>query len=443
MSDAVGRAILLQVVLIFVNAIFACAEIAFISINEARLEKRVQQGEKNAIRLKKMISQPSRFLSVIQTGITLAGFMGSAFASNNFSDGIVEFLMEKQVNLPEDTLYALTVIVITLIIAYFTLVFGELVPKRLAMKQPEKIALAIVTPIYWISKLFSPIVWCLTRSTNLILRLLRINPNEADDPMSREDFWLLIDKGNEEGVIGNQEKKILQKVFAFDDLTVGEFATRRPAMVWLRMQDDLKTWEKTLIRDRHTVYPVCEETPNQVVGLLDARSFFKLREWTKEEMLKKAVKPPFFVLENSKADTLFQQMRQNRRYFAVVLDEYGATAGIVTMKDLIDQLIGKIYPEDMENWETKIQPIAENRWQIGGMVRLEEVEETLQITLPTENYRIFSGYVLGLYGSVPEDGSQFEMETDTLKIQVKSMKEHKVEWAEVERKESIKAPLEK
>ncbi|MEG1968470.1 MAG: CNNM domain-containing protein, partial [Clostridia bacterium] len=216
MNDPIIWQILLQILLIALNAVFACAEIAVISMNDNKLAQMAAQGDKRAVRLARLTSQPARFLATIQVAITLSGFMGSAFAADNFSDKLVQWLLSLGVTVPVATLDTAAVIVITLILSYFTLVFGELVPKRIAMKKAEALALGMSGLITAISKLFAPLVWLLTASTNGILRLFGIDPNAEDEEVSEEEIRMMVDVGNQKGVIDPVEREMIQNVFEFD-----------------------------------------------------------------------------------------------------------------------------------------------------------------------------------------------------------------------------------
>ncbi len=418
--------ILLQLCLILLNAIFACAEIAVISVSDTKLERMAQDGNKKAARLSKLKGQPARFLATIQVAITLSGFLGSAFAADNFSDYLVSWLVSLGVPIAAETLNTVSVVVITLILSFLTLVFGELVPKRLAMKNPEKLALGMATPIAGISRVFAPLVWVLTVSTNLILRLLGIDPNAEEEDVSEEEIRLLVEKGGQTGAIDSEEQAFIQNVFEFDDLAVSDFATHRTDVSLLWTDETMEQWEQTINDSRHTFYPVCEETVDNVVGVLDARDFFRLKDDGDEAVRRAAIKTSFFVPETIKADVLFRRMKQTHNSFAVVLDEYGGMTGIVTLYDLIEQLVGDIAAEAPTE-EPDIVAQDSRTWKIRGVARLSEVEKTLGLSLPTEEYDTFGGYVFGLYGSVPEDGSVFELTTDELQIKALQVKEHKLE----------------
>ncbi|MEG2929525.1 MAG: hemolysin family protein [Oscillospiraceae bacterium] len=429
MNDPILWQIILQVLLISLNAVFACAEIAVISMNDNKLAQMAAAGDKRAVRLARLTSQPARFLATIQVAITLSGFLGSAFAADNFSDKLVQWLLSFGVTVPVATLDTAAVIVITLILSYFTLVFGELVPKRIAMKNAEALALGMSGLITAISKLFAPLVWLLTASTNGILRLCGIDPNAEDEAVSEEEIRMMVDVGNQKGVIDTVEREMIQNVFEFGDLTVGEFATHRTDIALLWMDETAEEWEKTIHESRHTLYPICDNSVDDVIGILNIKDYFRLTDKAQETVLREAVKPPYFVPESVCADVLFAQMKNSHNYFSVVLDEYGGMAGIVTMNDLLEQLVGDLDDIETADASSNLEQIDEQTWRIWGGVALDAVAQTLHIPLPTEDYETFGGWVLGQYGFIPEDGTAFELDMGTFHINVTKMKEHRIEQA--------------
>ena len=434
--DILGK-LLLQVILIALNAFFACAEIAMLSVNDARIAQLTAQGDKRAVRLSKLTKQPATFLATIQVAITFSGFFGSAFAANNFASMLTDTLISWGVPATaRGAINTVSVIIITLILSYLTLVFGELVPKRLAMKKAESIALGISAIILFIARLFSPIVWLLTKSTNLVLRMCRVDPDSNEEDMSEDDIKLMVDEGTRQGVIDSEEKEIIHNLFEFDDKPVGEFATHRMDLTVLWLEDTAEEWDRIITDTRHSVYPVCGETIDDVIGVLSVKDYYRIKDKTKENIISEAIKPAFFVPESVYADVLFRQMKEARNHFAVVLDEYGGVAGIVTMNDLLAQIVGN-FSDDEEDGEEELPPVTDNgdgSYTVQGTAELREVSEALGTALPTEEYDTFGGYVFGLYGSVPTDGSSFEVETDDLTIQVKSVVSHRVTSALVRKK---------
>lgn len=419
--------ILLQIILIALNAVFACAEIAVISINENKLEYLSEEGNKKAKRLMSLTKQPAKFLATIQVGITLAGFLGSAFAADNFSDILVSLFVSLGSKIPPEVLDTISVVIITLVLSYFTLIFGELVPKRIAMRKAEAIGLGMSGLIYGISKLFAPIVWFLTVSVNGVLRLIGIDPDANEEEVTEEEIRMMVDAGSENGVIDVEEKEFIHNVFEFDDITADEVMTHRTelSLLWLCETDE--EWEKTIKETRHTVYPVCDTSPDSIVGTLNIKDYFSLKNKSRENVLKKAVKPAQYVPETVRADVLFRNMKKSRNHFALVLDEYGGVGGIVTINDLLEQLVGDIDDDlSISDKNSYIEAIDKNTWSVNGAASLEEVAEKLGVALPVDEYETFSGMVFGILGSIPEDGSTPELEEYGLVIKVTEIKDHKV-----------------
>lgn len=433
MEDSLGLMLLLQVVLIALNAIFACAEIAVISFNDNKLSRMAQQGDKRAQRLVRLTDQPARFLATIQVAITLAGFLGSAFAADNFSDTIVQWMVGLGVNIPLKVLDTIAVVIVTLILSYFTLVFGELVPKRLAMRKSEELALAMSSLVDGLSKVFAPIVWLLTASTNAMLRLLRIDPNEEDDEVGEEEIRMMVDEGSERGVIDKQEQEFIHNVFEFDNLTAGELCTHRTALVILWMEDTMEEWAKTIHDSRHTYFPVCGDTADDVRGILNAKDYFRLDDKSRENVLANAVQPAYFVPETVGADVLFRNMKSSRSNLAVVLDEYGGMLGLATMNDLLEELVGELDYEAAPKAVRDIEQIGEDSWRILGSTPLEEVTDTLKIKLPHEDFDTFNGLVLSALTTVPEDGATCDVKVAGLLVNVTRFHDHRVVEAIVRR----------
>ncbi len=426
--------IILQIVLIALNAVFACAEIAVLSINETKLERMAEQGDKRAKRLFKLTREPAKFLATIQVAITLSGFLGSAFAADNFSEPLVDWVLGLGVQIPRATLDTVAVVIITLILSYFTLVFGELVPKRVAMKKAEQLGLGISGLISGISFVFKPIVWFLSASTDATLRLMGIDPNEADEQVSEEEIRMMVDAGSEKGAIDEHEKEFIQNVFEFDDLTAEEIAVHRTEIIILWLEDSMEEWAKTIHGSRHTLYPVCEGSPDNVVGILNAKDYFRLEDKSRESVMTAAVKPVFFVPETIKADVLFRNMKKTRNTMAVVLDEYGGVVGIITLNDLIEQLVGDLGEESAEEEaaEPHIEQLSEDTWAIIGNVELPDIEDAMDVHIGLEDVDTFTGLVFRELDMIPGDGEQnIQLDFGGLHILVKRIEEHQIAYAEV------------
>lgn len=433
--------IILQVILIALNAVFASAEIAVLSINETKLERMAAQGDKRAKRLFNLTREPAKFLSTIQIAITLSGFLGSAFAADNFSGPLVDWLVRIGVPISREVLDTLAVILITLILSYFTLVFGELVPKRVAMKKAESLGLGISGLISGISVVFKPIVWLLSISTDAVLRLMGIDPNEEDDQVSEEEIRMLADAGSEKGAIGKKENELIQNVFEFNDLTAGTIATHRTEVTLLWTEDGPDVWAKTIHESRHTLYPVCEDSADNVVGILNAKDYFRLQERT-AEAVKALVKPAYFVPETIKADVLFLNMKKTRNTMAVVLDEYGGMVGIVTLTDLIEELVGDLGEDTPEEAaaEPHIEQIGADTWRIVGNVELYDIEQALEVDIGLEEVDTFTGLMFNELGMVPQDGEQdIELTFKGLRIHITRIEDHQISAAVIQKQGSAEA----
>ncbi|MDR3301111.1 MAG: hemolysin family protein [Spirochaetaceae bacterium] len=333
--------ILLQLILICINAFFSAAEIVFISFNAAKAEKKAEAGDKRAIRLLKLKDEPEKFLATIQVGITIAGFLASAFAANDFAGRLVAFFMSFNTGISASVLMRIAVIIITLILSLFTIVLGELVPKRIAMKKADQLAYLVSSLISGISHFCAPLIWFLSISTNLILRLFRIDPKSDENEITEEDIRLMVDAGSAQGAIETSEKEIINNVFEFDDKSAGDLMTHRlnTAILWLKDTDE--DWEKIIVEKRRSHYPVCGETSDDIHGVLSTRDFLLLDKHDRETVLFWAMHAAEFVPESLKADILFKKMKQSRNHFALVLDEYGGFSGVITMNDVLAAIVGE------------------------------------------------------------------------------------------------------
>ena len=426
--------LLLQGILIFLNAMFSCAETAVLSMNEAKLTKLEENGSRRVKKLRKLTEQQPKFLSAIQVVITLSGFLGSAFAADHFAGYLIDWASGFGLPVEQDVLQVAAVVVITMILSYFMLLFGVFVPRRLAAKRGESMALSLAPMVCGFAKLFTPVVWFLTVSTNLVLRMMGIDPNEEDEEVSEEGIRLLVDEGGQKGVIDEQEQEIIQNVFEFNDITVGEFATHRTDIHPLWLEDDDAEWEAIIHDTRHSMYPVCGDSIDEVVGILSVKDYFRLKGAPREQIIE-SLRPAYYVPEGLHADVLMKQMKNTKNHFAVVLDEYGGLRGIVTMNDLLEQLVGDLTdnndetePEepDIVKLDTPDDEDCEGMWVIRGVAPLGEVADELNVELPTEKYDTMGGYVFSNYGVVPEDGTEFDIELEPLHIHVTEIKDHRI-----------------
>ena len=433
MSTSIYILLLVQLILIALNAIFASAEIAVLSMNETKLERMAEQGDSRAKRLVRLTQEPARFLATIQVAITLSGFLGSAFAADNFSEPLVDWVAGMGVDIPRSTLDTVAVILITLILSYFTLVFGELVPKRIAMKKSDELAMGVSGLVTGISIFFKPIVSFLSISTNTVLKIFGIDPNETEDRVSEEEIRMLVDAGSEKGTIDHQEKEFIQNVFEFNDVMAGTIATHRTDVTILWMSDDVKEWDETIHNTRHTLYPVCGDSIDRVIGILNAKDYFRLKEKNKDTVIDSAISAPYFVMETTKADVLFKNMKQSKQSMAIVLDEYGGMVGIVTLIDLLEEIVGDLNDIEPVSPEETVVRISDNKWEVKGNIRLSDIEDATGVTFAAEDCDTFTGFLFQKFSMVPKDGAaKIELEIENMHIIIDKIKEHQVEHAIIE-----------
>lgn len=428
MDGHIGWQLFLQLILISLNAVFACAEIAVITINDARLEKLATGGDLRAIRLKKLTDQPARFLATIQVAITLSGFLGSAFAADNFAERITVWVGGMNTGLSASLIHTLALVVVTLVLSYLTLVLGELVPKRVAMRHAEKVALTLSGVVSFIARLFKPIVWLLTASTNGMLRLFGIDPNEEDDAVTEEEIRMMVDVGSEKGTIDPEEKTFIQNVFEFDDTTAGEIATHRTEVAMLYMDDTPEEWDAEIRETRHTLFPVCGETADDIIGVLDSRDYFRLTDISRESVMK-IVREPYFVPSTVKADVLFRNMKAGNRRFAIVLDEFGGMEGVITINDLVEELVG-----ELESEAGDVEQLSDGKWRAVGSASLDEITAATGVEFPDDEYDTLGGLIFSQLDTIPEDGARFEVAIGDLSIQVTDVRDHRVMSADIERR---------
>ncbi len=431
------RAVLLLVVLIFLNATFAAAEIAVLSVNGTKLQSLADDGSKKAKKLCKLTAQPSKFLATIQVAITLAGFLQSAFAADTFAEPIVNAIIESGSTVDRDLLSTVIIVLITLVLAFFNLVFGELVPKRVAMKRAEKMALGMSGMLYGVSIIFAPLVWLLTVSTNCVLRIMGINPNEPDETVTEDEIKLMLSEGQKQGVIQEEENEMILNIFEFNDITLDEVCNHRRNIIALDLEDDDETWERTIIDNPHSFYPIYDGREDNIIQILDSRYYFRLSDKSRENVLANAVKEPFFVPETMKANALFRVMKETGEYFAVVIDEYGGFLGVVSLRDLIETLVGDL--KDKEDMAAADPELLEQRddgvWTVGGGAAITDVAEALHIELPDEDCTTFGGYICSIINRLPDDGETFACETEDLEIEVKEVKDRTILLTNVKVKE--------
>ena len=416
--------IIILVILIGINAFFASSEIAFISLNDAKIEKQAKDGDKKAKSIQNMLKDPSKFLATIQIGVTLAGFLSSAFAADTFAEVLSPKLYNLMPFIQEQTWRAISIILITLILSYFTLVFGELVPKRLAMKYTEKIAFSSVGIIKAISVIASPFVKLLTLSTNAVSKIFKITENE-EEVVTEEEIRMMIDVGEEKGVIGVAAKEMLNNVFEFNDKIVSEIMIPRTEVFALDKELTIKEVIDILSEDtRYSRVPVYEETIDNIVGIVYIKDIL-LSKKDENRKIKELMKKAYYVPETITVDKLFEEMRKNKKQISIVIEEHGGTSGIVTMEDILEEIVGEIYDE-YDTSENKVVELDSNTYLIDGSLAIYDLEKIFDIEIPEGDYDTISGYLIDLLGRIPKPKENIIIETEQLDFKVEKVKNKKI-----------------
>ncbi len=411
------RQLLIQILLIALNAFFAATEIAVISLNSQKMKALADDGDKKAEKITKILDDPTKFLSTIQVGITLAGFLGSAFAADSFGDMLSEALIT-QFNIATDyaaIIQTVSVILVTLILSYFTLVFGELVPKRMAMKNKEKVAKSFCGVVSAMTTILKPVIWFLSVSTNGMLRLFGIDPNEKEEAVSEEDIVTMLDAGADEGGLDEDDVEYIKNVFKLDNLTAADVMTQRSSIV--AIPDDIT--EKELIKiikeEGYSRIPVYTENLDKIVGILYAREYL-LNHTNPKYKLQNAMFTPKYVPETMHLDALLKEMQDTHNHIAIVVNEYGVTSGVVSMEDIIEELVGEIWDELDEAIEP-IKEISEDKFRVLSTVSLDEFFTFFEIDSDEEiDSTTVNGWVGEKAESIPEVGFTFDYANLTVTV---------------------------
>ena len=411
------KQILLQIILIALNAFFAATEIAVISLNEKKVRALAEDGNKKAVKMLKIIEEPTQFLSTIQIGITLAGFLGSAFAADNFAE-VLSAAISKAFNLSADNtkiINTVAVVLVTLILSYFTLIFGELVPKRIAMKHKEKLANSVCGIISFLAAVLKPIIWFLTISTNAVLRLVGIDPHEKEEPVSEEDIVLMLDAGADEGSLDHDDIEYIKNVFKLDKMTAEDVMTPRKSVISISYDASDKEILEIIEEESYSRIPVYEDNPDKIIGILHACDYL-LKRNEKNFDLKSILHTPVFVPETVSLDVLFKDMQTDHNHLAVVVNEYGETSGIVTMEDILEEIVGEIWDERDEEID-EFKKIGDNTYKVLCTASLEDFREYFKLEDEEElHVSTVDGWITEITGIIPEVNYSFDYKNLTVTI---------------------------
>ena len=426
--------IVLLFVLILVNAFFAMSEIAIISLNDNMVEKMAEEGNKKAKQIMKLTENPSNFLSTIQIGVTLAGFLTSASASTIFAEMLTDAVMAKFPTAPVGIINGVSVVLITVIMSYFSLVLGELAPKRMAMQKPEAIAYKVVPVLLVVKKFTSPFVKILSLSTNAVVRLFGFDPNADEESVTEEEIRMMVDVGEEKGVIENLQKEMINNIFEFDDIDVSDIMTHRTDMVAVEDTDTLKDVVELSIEHGYSRIPVYHEDQDNIIGIVyikDLLKYISSDNFPESDSPREYMRDAYYVPFSKSCGSLFDEMTEKRVQMAVVVDEYGGTAGIVTLEDLIEAIVGNIQDE-YDNEEEEIVEESENIFTIDGTAYIEEVNELVGDIIPEGDYDTLGGFLISSLGFLPKNEDKNEIQYENLKFTILNVDERRIGKVRVE-----------
>ena len=416
--------IAILVILIGLNAFFAASEIAFIALNDTKIEKQAKEGNKKAKQIEKMLETPSKFLSTIQIGITLAGFLSSAFASDAFASKLAPVL-NNMIPIGINIWQNISILIITIILSFFTIVFGELVPKRLAMKHYEKIAFATIGIIRTISIITAPFVKLLSVTTNAISKIFGVGENE-EEIVTEEEIKMMVDQGKEDGTIQEDEKEYINNVFEFNDIVASEIMTHRTDMFAVDINTGANELLEEIIKDdcKHSRIPVYDETVDEIKGILYVKYIIK-NIGKKTFKIKNIMKEAYFVSQNKLINELFKEMQKNKKQMAIVVDEYGGTAGLITMEDILEEIVGDIFDE-YDEFEEEYEKIDDKTYIISGKMPIYDVNKLLNSNIPEGDYDTLSGYLQEELGRIPTDEENPIIETKELTFKIEEYEDKRI-----------------
>lgn len=411
------------VILILLNAFFAGTEIAFISLNDAKISKAAKEGNKKAKQISKMLKNPSKFLATIQIGITLAGFLSSAFASDAFADKLAPVL-ESLIPLGIGVWKGISIVLITIILSYFTLVFGELVPKRLAMKNHEKIAYATIGIVRGIAIVTAPFVKFLTFSTNIVSKMFGVKENE-EETVTEEEIRMMVDVGEEKGTIEEEEKELINNIFEFNDKTVAEVMIHRTDIFAIDVNSDIYEVLSSIDEYKYSRVPVYDGTIDEIVGILYIKDLLKYISAHKKIKIKTIMREAYFVSEHKMINDLFKELQKNKTQIAIAVDEYGGTAGVITMEDILEELVGNIFDE-YDEVEPDYEKIDDNTFLINGSVSIYDLRKILNVEIEDGDYDTLSGYLTEKLGRIPEDDEKPVIETKDVTYKIEEYEDKRI-----------------
>jgi len=425
--------IVISILLIFVNGFFSASEMALVTLNDARLKIMAEDGNVKAKRILKLLNQPTKFLASVQVGVTLAGFLTSAVAADRFAEPIAGALHSVMGMLSYDLIHGVILVLLTVILAFLSIVFGEMVPKRIAMNNPERISFAFAPALLLFYRISTPVVFLLSKSTNGVLRLLGVNPNSQSEEVTEEEIMMMVDVGKENGVIEESQKDMIAGIFEFDDTTADEAMTHRTEVVALKADSSIDDVISCSIEEGYSRIPIYEDDLDNIIGVIYVKDLLKFVGKNIEEniSIKDYIRPALYIPESIKLREVFTKLTENR--MPVVVDEYGGTAGIITMEDVLESIVGSMQDE-YDNEEEEIAKVSDTVFTIEGTAPLDEVAKLLGIDVPDDvEYDTVGGFLTGLLERIPDPDEQPEIEFDYVKFTVLSVEDRRIAAIRAER----------
>lgn len=419
--------LILILVLTLVNAFFASAELAVLSVNRNKIKRLASEGNKRAKAVEKLLVDETKFLSTIQVGITLAGFFSSATAAVAISDDFAILL--SHIGVPLEVGDSISMVLVTLILSYFTLVFGELLPKRIALRNPEKVAMFEARVLCLVKIIVTPFVKLLSGSCNLLVKIFGLNKDDTSDNVSEEDIIDVVTSGVESGVVDEERQKIIESTLKFNHLTATDLMTPRVDVFMIDIDDSQTENINLILEEKYTRVPVYKKTKDNIIGIINVKDITvaaKKNGFGKIN-IEKIMREPLFVREHIKANQLFMKMKANKQQIALLMDEFGGFSGIVTMEDLIEEIVGNIYDE-FDDDERNIVKVGEDEYIVKGSTPIQEINQELDLTLDESNieYDTIAGFVVANINKIPEVGETIKVEYENLYFEVKDMENNRI-----------------
>lgn len=430
-SDSILPQMFLIFILVVINAFFSATEIAVVSLNKNKINYMASDGDKRAKLLVRLLNEPNKFLATIQVGITFAGFLASASAAVSISANISIFIKKINIAFISHASDEISLIIVTLVLSFITLVLGELLPKRIALQNSEKIALFAARPIMIISKLFIPFVKILTLSTNFFIRILNLDNESNGEKVTEEEIRMMIDVGEENGILNETEKEMIDGIFEFDNTLAKEIMTPRTNVFSINIKTPISSLMDSILEEQYSRIPVYEDETDNIIGILFMKDLFSAmnkRELEKID-IKEILRPAYFVPETKNIDILFRELQKSKNYMAILIDEYGGFSGIVTIEDLIEEVMGNIFDEYDDDYESSeyIKKVDSTTYMVSGLVGIDEINDRLELNLPSEHFDTVGGFVIDLIGSIPKEDEEHIVEYENLTFRVEKIDEKRIE----------------